>query len=95
MRETVEARHPDPAKQGVSVDAGKYRTVRVAIEGVLHETGPLRYSALVEKVKERIADSFDGSVPWYTITVKLDLEARGVVERVPGERPQVVRLVQN
>jgi hypothetical protein len=33
-----------------------------------------------------------GSVGWYTTTVKLDLEARREIERVPGSRPQ--RLVR-
>jgi hypothetical protein len=32
-----------------------------------------------------------GSVTWYTVTVKLDLEARGEIERVPRSRPQRVR----
>jgi hypothetical protein len=32
-----------------------------------------------------------GSVNWYTVTVKLDLEARRVLERVAGARPQRLR----
>ena len=31
------------------------------------------------------------SVPWYTVTVKLDLEARNLIERLPGATPQRVR----
>jgi len=37
--------------------------------------------------------NFEGSVTWYVTTVKLDLEARGVVKRVPHSRPQLVKLV--
>jgi uncharacterized protein DUF6958 len=31
------------------------------------------------------------SASWYTTTVKLDLEARGLIERVPGSKPQRLR----
>ncbi|MCP4429318.1 MAG: hypothetical protein GY803_32955 [Chloroflexi bacterium] len=31
--------------------------------------------------------SFEGPVGWYTITVKLDLEARGLIERIPRQSP--------
>jgi hypothetical protein len=31
-------------------------------------------------------------VTWYVTTVKLDLEARGEVKRVPNSRPQLVKL---
>jgi hypothetical protein len=34
-----------------------------------------------------------GSLTWYTVTVKLDLEARGEIERVPGVQPQRLRRV--
>ncbi len=37
-------------------------------------------------------DSFDGSVMWYYTTVKLDLEARGEIRRVPGSRPQLIEV---
>jgi len=32
-----------------------------------------------------------GSTGWYTTTVKLDLEAKGEIERVPGSTPQRLR----
>lgn len=32
-----------------------------------------------------------GSVRWYTKAVQLDLEARGEIERVPGETPLRLR----
>ncbi|TMQ62323.1 MAG: hypothetical protein E6K78_11925 [Candidatus Eisenbacteria bacterium] len=31
------------------------------------------------------------SVSWYTTTVKLDLEARGMIQRLPGRTPQRLR----
>jgi hypothetical protein len=31
------------------------------------------------------------SISWYVTTVKLDLEARELIERVPGSKPQRVR----
>ena len=34
------------------------------------------------------------SVGWYATTVKLDLEARGLIERVPDARPQRLRRVK-
>jgi hypothetical protein len=32
-----------------------------------------------------------GSIGWYTTCVKLDLEARGVIERIQGVSPQRLR----
>lgn len=34
-----------------------------------------------------------GSVGWYLMTVKLELEVRGEIERVPGASPQRLRRV--
>jgi len=45
-----------------------------------------------EDVNDYLRERFEGSVSWYFTTVKLDLEARGILERVPGERPQRIRL---
>lgn len=38
---------------------------------------------LTEEVRHKLAGHFDGSISWYVTTVKLDLEARGMTERVP------------
>jgi hypothetical protein len=41
-----------------------------------------------------VGHSFNGSVMWYVTTVKLDLEARGEIKRVPNSRPQLVKLTK-
>lgn len=43
---------------------------------------------------ERKLDDFDGSPMWCVTTVKLDLEGRGVIERLPARSPQWVRLAE-
>jgi hypothetical protein len=85
--------HPDPAKQGVHIDKAKYDLVREAIVASVHDHGEITFKALTEDVGRRLAGRLDGSVPWYVISVKLDLEARGVVRRLPKSRPQRVCLV--
>lgn len=81
MSEKIQCLHPQ-GKKGVRIDRAKYDPIREAILAVLEAEGPCRFMRLAERVEDRLSDSFPGSVSWYTITVKLDLEARGVVERV-------------
>lgn len=92
MSDRILARHPDPAKHGTRIDAAKYHAVREAILAALAD-GPVAFERLIETVQKQIAATFDGSVPWYVTTVKLDLEARGEIERVPGQRPQHLRRI--
>ena len=54
--------------------------------------GEITFGELVADVRCELADRFDGSVTWYVTTVKLDLEARGVIERIPKSRPQRICL---
>ncbi len=84
--------HP-AGKQGVNIDRSKYDTVRQAIEETLRAQPGTTFGELTDAVNRRIGDSFDGSVAWYVVSVKLDLEARGVLERVDGRSPQRLRLV--
>lgn len=83
-------RHP-AGKQGVNISRAKYDQIRDAIESILQEHESLTFSALRDAVSERVGPGFDGSVSWYFTTVKLDLEARGVIERVGSARPQQLR----
>ncbi len=81
MSEKIQCLHPQ-GKKGVRIDRAKYDPIREAILAVLEAEGPCKFMQLAERVEVRLGESFPGSVSWYTITVKLDLEARGVVERV-------------
>ncbi len=93
MDETIVTLHPDPARQGARIDRDKYELLRTTILDLLRERGALNLSALGELVADKLQEDFDGSVMWYFTTVKLDLEARGEIRRVPGIRPQQVELV--
>lgn len=86
---------PTPGKQGTRIDLWKYQVVRDAIlKVVARYPDGVTFKDLPEEVRE-ILDPKDrerlGSVVWYTTTVKLDLEVRGEIERVPGAKPQRIR----
>ncbi len=52
------------------------------------------FKELVATVTSRVPKELfpkKGSVSWYTKVVQLDLEAKGPVERIPGETPRVER----
>lgn len=92
MKDRILTRHPDPGKAGVNIQRDKYDAVKAAIVDVLAEKGPQTFTQLSAAAGKRLARGFEGSVSWYVVTVKLDLEARGMVRRVPGSRPQLLEL---
>jgi hypothetical protein len=59
----------------------------------LFEFQALIFTDLTRKINERLTGNFDGNVDWYVVTVKLDLEARAILERIPGTRPQKISLI--
>ncbi|NNE69370.1 MAG: hypothetical protein HKN29_03280 [Rhodothermales bacterium] len=90
MDDRIETMHPE-GKQGVNILRSKYDAVVNAINDSVAARQPIGFEELVEAVETRLGPDFDGSVPWYVTTIKLDLEARGVLERVPGRGPQRLR----
>jgi hypothetical protein len=90
--------HPEPGKSGPRISKAKYDAVRKAIlRAVPKRADGIPFQELPERVREllpRKALDDLGSVPWYTVTVKLDLEARREIERVPRSRPQRIRRCQ-
>ncbi|MCB9244953.1 MAG: hypothetical protein H6606_00860 [Flavobacteriales bacterium] len=82
--------HP-AGKQGVRISAEKYHSIRDYIFNCLLEQPGLSYKELDARANQELKD-FEGSVSWYVVTVKLDMEARGEIERIPGSRPQRIRL---
>ena len=93
MTQKILTQHP-AGKQGVNIDRAKYNAVKAAIIDALEEQGEATFTGLGEVVEAQLTGNFDGSISWYYTSVKLDLEARGVLERVPGSRPQRIRLTE-
>lgn len=94
MEDRIETQHPDPGKQGVNIERGKYDAVQAAIVDALRMNGEMTFNDLMKAVEERLGARFEGSVNWYYTAVKLDLEARGVIERVGKSSPQRIRLAK-
>jgi hypothetical protein len=83
--------HPQ-GKKGVNIDLNKYEVIKDFILDYLEKNGPTTYSDLNDLAVDQLQPSFDGKVVWYLVTVKLDLEARRMIERVPKTSPHQVRL---
>ena len=93
MEEKILTRHPDPGKQGVRISKVKYGVIRQTILEILRANGELTFTEIADAAKERLKGEFDGSISWYVTTVKLDLEARNEIQRVPKTKPQRLRVV--
>jgi hypothetical protein len=91
MKDMIRTLHPEK-KQGVNISREKYEIIRSAILSTLESQKEMTFMNLSRAVEKEVNGNFEGSVTWYVTTVKLDLEARGVVKRVPNSRPQLVKL---
>jgi len=95
-KQRIQTLHPEPGKSGPRILKWKYDAVRRAIlEALPREEPGLPFKDLNGAVLRRLTTEESaslGSVPWYVVTVKLDLEARGEIVRSQGARPQ--RLVR-
>ena len=93
MTEKILTLHP-AGKTGTNIDKAKYEAIRDAIIAIVTEHEVISFTNLMEEVGRRLASStspFEGSIAWYTTTVKLDLEARRLIERIPSRSPQQLR----
>jgi hypothetical protein len=93
MNEKILTQHPDPKKRGVNIDRGKYDKIKTEIINILSERGEVGFKDLMDEANRNLHETFEGSINWYFTTVKLDLEARGILERIPNSRPQRLRLI--
>lgn len=84
--------HPEEGKKGVNINRAKYEMIRQTILNAIRSQGTITFRGLVSLVEYNLRHRFEGSIPWYVTTVKLDLEARGEIERIPGSGEQQLRL---
>ncbi len=92
--ERILSLHPD-GKKGVHILKRRYDLVADTILQLMREhEGAISFSTLVREGKARLKTKLDGSPAWYLTTVKLDLEARGIIQRLDAPGPQVLQLVE-
>ena len=95
--ERVQLRHPEQGKAAPRIERWKYEALKRAIPRVVPRKEPglpfARLATAVARQLTRAERAKLGSLPWYAISVKLDLEARGFLRRIPGAAPQrLIRL---
>jgi len=87
--EKILTKHP-LGKSGKNIDKQKYETLKTAILKEL-QSKELTHTELFEKLNKNLNKKFSGNISWYGETVKLDLEARRLIERI-SSKPQKYRL---
>jgi lipoate-protein ligase A len=90
--EYIQTLHPHPGKTNKKITLEKYTFIKENLLRILSETEPT-HTELMEKLYENVKDTFEGGVQWYGETVKLDLEARKLIERTQT-KPEKYRLAE-
>ena len=91
MEEKIHTKHPG-GKQGVNISKAKYTAIRDAILETLCTHQEIGFKELTQAVNDKLQGNFDGSIPWYVTTVKLDLEAHQTIKSVSSRGLQRLHL---
>jgi hypothetical protein len=94
MEEKIMTLHPQ-GKKGVNISKKKYDQIAETMLDLVKKHKEITYQDLNDEIIDELDGKFEGKIPWYVVTVKLDLEARGILERIPKTSPHKVRLTQN
>ena len=87
--EKILTKHP-LGKSGKNIDKQKYETLKRAILSALGKK-ELTHDELFDRLNKSLKGKFSGNISWYGETVKLDLEARKLVQRTSA-KPSKYRL---
>ena len=90
--EKILTKHP-LGKSGKNISKQKYDALKRTILSAL-KNKELTHTELFNQLNKRLEDKFPGNISWYGETVKLDLEARKIIERTVS-KPQKYRLKPN
>lgn len=89
---TIQTLNINPGVGGARVNPERYAAVKKAIlRAVPRSKQGIAFKDLPKAVARHLPGGKipgGGSISWYVTTVKLDLEARGLIHRIPGSRPQ-------
>jgi len=81
-------------KKGVNILKRRYDMMKDSILGVIKGKEEVTLAELNSLVESDLSGTFDGKIGWYLMAVKLDLEVREMIEKVPKATPQKLRLVK-
>jgi hypothetical protein len=87
--EKILTKHP-LGKSGKNISKQKYEALKKAILSALKKR-QLTHAELFDELNKSLRSRFSGNISWYGETVKLDLEARKMIERT-SSKPQKYRL---
>ena len=96
MKGKMQLKHPR-GKKPVSMSKEKYLLLKPAILKCLRTTGEATFGEITRAIAKGFntkGQKFQGSLPWHLEWVKLDLEARKVIRRVPDTTPQQYMLAR-
>jgi len=88
--EIIQTLHPQAGKTNKRISLSKYNFIRENILSIL-KGKELTHTELMEELFVRVKDNFEGGVQWYGETVKLDLEAKQLIERTKS-KPEKYKL---
>lgn len=89
MADKILTEHP-LGKSGKNIDKRTYEIFKEAILSTLQDN-ELTHAELIDRLNENLKGKFSGNIGWYAETMKLDLEAKGIIERTTS-KPQKYRL---
>src|SRR5438132_13402935 len=84
--EKILTKHP-LGKSGKNISKQKYETLKKAILSALRNK-ELSHTELFNQLNKNLKSKFSGNISWYGETVKLDLEARKIIERTSSKPPK-------
>jgi hypothetical protein len=91
----ITTRNVTEGSGGTRIDRDRYELMKAALlEVVPQDEAGIAFMDLADALDPLLKARgwpADASVMWYLTTVKLDLEARGLLERIPRKRPQHLR----
>jgi hypothetical protein len=87
--EKILTKHP-LGKSGKNVSKQTYDLFKQAIVSALQDK-ELTHSELLHQLNKDLKSKFSRNISWYAETIKLDLEARKIIERTSA-KPQKYRL---
>jgi hypothetical protein len=97
MNQKIQLLHPE-GKKAISMNKPKYDVIKEALIDHLMKRGESTHTEIWQTVAEDFKKNdikFEGSIQWYMEWVKLDLEAKNIIERVPSTSPQKYTLKKN